>query len=83
MIQGKVFRLGKVLAKAPNSFLSAPINSYAASRTSGSRWISSIEDCTGCGLCVEACPVYSCREQNRLVIPEQDKEPLLVDLRRE
>ena len=44
----------------------------AAFPTCGSRSTSAMEDCTGCGLCVEACPVVPLKS-----LAMQDKEPLL------
>ncbi len=45
-----------VLAGAPETFASAPLNAVGLP---GSRYTLQVyaEDCTGCGLCVEACPV--------------------------
>jgi pyruvate-ferredoxin/flavodoxin oxidoreductase len=37
-----------------------------------------VEDCTGCGLCVEACPAVSPREPGVKAINLTDKEPLIV-----
>jgi pyruvate-ferredoxin/flavodoxin oxidoreductase len=36
-----------------------------------------LEDCTGCGLCVEACPARSKEETGRRAINMQPKEPVL------
>ncbi|MEJ0019759.1 MAG: pyruvate:ferredoxin (flavodoxin) oxidoreductase [Acetobacteraceae bacterium] len=59
------------LADAPASFLSAPINVRGFPDVRFALDFA-IEDCTGCGLCVEACPVLP---QKSLVM--QDKGPLL------
>ena len=37
-----------------------------------------VEDCTGCGLCVEACPAISPREPDVKAINLADKAPLVV-----
>ena len=49
------------LAGAPASFKSAPVNArgYPEARFTLQFYV---EDCTGCGLCVEACPAISPRE---------------------
>jgi pyruvate-ferredoxin/flavodoxin oxidoreductase len=36
-----------------------------------------VEDCTGCGLCVEACPVHSSTDPGRKAINLEPREPLL------
>ncbi|MDR0959718.1 MAG: pyruvate:ferredoxin (flavodoxin) oxidoreductase [Propionibacteriaceae bacterium] len=52
---------------APDSFQHAPLN--AAGLPDGSYTLQVYaEDCTGCGLCVEACPVRPLREPNRRAI---------------
>ena len=50
------FYAGDALDDAPEGFRSAPLN---AAGLPGSRYTLQVyvEDCTGCGLCVEACPV--------------------------
>ncbi len=55
------------LAAAPDSFQSAPLN---AAGFPGSRYTLQVyaEDCTGCGLCVEACPVKPIGGGNRRAI---------------
>jgi pyruvate-ferredoxin/flavodoxin oxidoreductase len=64
------------LAGAPATFKSAPVNArgYPEARFSLQSYI---EDCTGCGLCVEACPVVSPREPGVKAINLKDKEPLV------
>jgi pyruvate-ferredoxin/flavodoxin oxidoreductase len=37
-----------------------------------------VEDCTGCGLCVEVCPKKSKEQANRKAINMADKEPILA-----
>ena len=70
VIEAKYFDAA-ALASAPNSFRSAPINVRGFPDVRFALDFS-IEDCTGCGLCVEACPVMPTKS---LVL--QDKEPLL------
>jgi len=63
-----VFYDGDALDGAPEGFRSAPLN---AAGLPGSRYTLQVyvEDCTGCGLCVEACPV------SPLVVPGMPGAP--------
>ena len=65
-----------LLADAPTSFKSAPVNArgYPEARFTLQFYV---EDCTGCGLCVEACPVSSPREPGVKAINMADKGPLI------
>ena len=65
------------LANAPATFKSAAVNArgYPEARFSLQFYI---EDCTGCGLCVEACPAVSPREPGVKAINLADKEPLIA-----
>ena len=65
------------LAAAPASFKSAPVNArgYPDARFTLQFYV---EDCTGCGLCVEACPAVSPREPGVRAINMAAKEPLLA-----
>ena len=65
------------LVGAPASFKSAPVNArgYPEARFTLQFYI---EDCTGCGLCVEACPAISPREPDVKAINLADKKPLVV-----
>ncbi|MCR4282518.1 MAG: pyruvate:ferredoxin (flavodoxin) oxidoreductase, partial [Bauldia sp.] len=65
------------LATAPATFKSAVVNArgYPEARFSLQSYI---EDCTGCGLCVEACPALSPREPGVKAINLADKEPLIA-----
>ncbi len=58
---------GSALDGAPDCFQSAPLN---AAGFPGSRYTLQVyaEDCTGCGLCVEACPVKPIGGGNRRAI---------------
>ncbi|MFL6169088.1 MAG: pyruvate:ferredoxin (flavodoxin) oxidoreductase [Ornithinibacter sp.] len=62
---------------APDGFRSAPLN---AAGLPGSRYTLQVyvEDCTGCGLCVEACPVSPIGEPTRKAINLEPLEPVLV-----
>jgi pyruvate-ferredoxin/flavodoxin oxidoreductase len=64
------------LAGAPAGFKSAPINArgFPDVRFTLQFWI---EDCTGCGLCTEACPALSPVVPDTKAINLRDKAPLL------
>ena len=66
MIRTRVYHADR-LADAPDGFLSAPIE---ARGFPDSRYTLQIyeEDCTGCTLCVEVCPVKDPRESGRRAI---------------
>ena len=55
------------LAGAPDSFPHAPLNAAGVPEGSYSLMVYA-EDCTGCGLCVAACPVKPLRQPNRRAI---------------
>ena len=74
VIQAKYFD-GARLDDAPAASVSAPINVRGFPDVRFTLDFA-IEDCTGCGLCVEACPVVP---DKSLVM--QDKEPLLAAAR--
>jgi len=65
------------LAGAPPGFKSAPVNArgYPEARFTLQFYV---EDCTGCGLCVEACPAISPREADTRAISMADKAPILT-----
>ena len=65
------------LAGAPGAFASAPLD---ARGLPGARYSLQVyvEDCTGCGLCVEACPVTSPGEPARKAINLAPREPLVT-----
>jgi pyruvate-ferredoxin/flavodoxin oxidoreductase len=75
VIRAKYYNEGK-LAGAPISFKSAPVNArgYPEARFT---LLFYVEDCTGCGLCVEACPALSPREADTKAINMADKAPVL------
>ncbi|GAA3342304.1 pyruvate:ferredoxin (flavodoxin) oxidoreductase [Amorphoplanes nipponensis] len=66
----------KELAGAPDGFRSAPLN---ARGVPDSRFTLQVylEDCTGCGLCVEACPVTAPADPGHRAINLAAREPLL------
>ncbi len=67
---------------APATFKSAPVNArgYPDSRFSLQFYV---EDCTGCGICVEVCPAHSLREPGIKAINMAPKAPALVETERE
>ncbi|GAB4302647.1 MAG: pyruvate:ferredoxin (flavodoxin) oxidoreductase [Thiohalomonadaceae bacterium] len=70
-----------VLQQAPASFESAPVTARGFPETRYTLQIY-LEDCTGCGLCVEACPAFDPNDQSRKAINMTAKAPLLADGRR-
>ncbi|MEO7731015.1 MAG: pyruvate:ferredoxin (flavodoxin) oxidoreductase, partial [Kofleriaceae bacterium] len=66
-----------LLRAAPASFKSAPVNARGYPEARFTLQLS-VEDCTGCGLCVEACPAVSPREPGVKAINMTPKAPLLV-----
>jgi pyruvate-ferredoxin/flavodoxin oxidoreductase len=66
---------------APESFKSAPINArgFPEARFTLQFYV---EDCTGCALCVEACPAVSPRQAGMKAINMADKSPLIDAERR-
>ena len=75
VIRAKYYDAEK-LAGAPDSFKSAPINvrGFPDVRFTLQFWV---EDCTGCGLCTEACPALSPVIPDHKAINLRDKAPLL------
>jgi len=76
VIRAKYYDADK-LAGAPDGFKSAPINArgFPDVRFTLQFWV---EDCTGCGLCTEACPALSPLEPEMKAINLRDKLPLLA-----
>ncbi len=64
------------LEDAPAAFRSAPLTGPGLPRTSYTLQVY-VEDCTGCGLCVEACPVSAGGDPVRKAINLGEREPLL------
>jgi pyruvate-ferredoxin/flavodoxin oxidoreductase len=64
------------LAKAPEGFPSAPINSRGFPETRYTLQVY-LEDCTGCNLCVEVCPATNPADRSLKAINMAEKEPIL------
>src|ERR1017187_7152788 len=75
VIRAKYYDEGK-LDDAPVSFKSAPVNArgYPDERFSLEVYL---EDCTGCGICVEVCPAHSTRDPEVRAINLGPKAPIL------
>jgi pyruvate-ferredoxin/flavodoxin oxidoreductase len=75
VIRAKYFDKG-LLQNAPGSFQSAPVNArgYPDIRF---RLQFYVEDCTGCGLCIEACPAHSAIDPGVKAINLEPKAPLV------
>ena len=71
VIRAKFFDRGRLDA-APEGFLSAPLNARGFPDTSYSLQIYA-EDCTGCSLCVDACPARSFERPGQRAINMHDK----------
>jgi pyruvate-ferredoxin/flavodoxin oxidoreductase len=69
------------LDRAPATFRSAPINLRGFPEVRFSLQ-SYVEDCTGCGLCVEACPAHSPTEPELKAINLRARVPLIEAERR-
>jgi pyruvate-ferredoxin/flavodoxin oxidoreductase len=88
VIQGRYFDAAK-LEGAPQSFKSAPINVRGFPDVRFTLQFS-VEDCTGCALCYEACPAASpanpadraivMRDKLPLIEPERDNARFFTDL---
>ena len=65
------------LAAAPAAFRSAPLNARGLPETAYTLQVY-LEDCTGCGLCVEACPVTAPTEPDRKAINLSARQPLMA-----
>jgi len=68
------------LRGAPPGFKSAPIDARGLPNTRYSLQVY-LEDCTGCGLCVEVCPARSLEETGKKAINMQPKAPVLANQR--
>src|SRR5450755_615428 len=68
------------LEGAPDGFRSAPLNAPGLPDTSYTLQVY-VEDCTGCALCVEACPVSAPGDQDRKAINLAPREPLIAAAR--
>ncbi|KRT55905.1 pyruvate:ferredoxin (flavodoxin) oxidoreductase [endosymbiont of Ridgeia piscesae] len=74
VIRSKFFH-EKKLADAPDSFPSARISARGFPETRYTLQIY-LEDCTGCGLCVEACPAYDFEDKTTKAINMKPKAPV-------
>ena len=70
------------LEGAPDGFRSAPLNAAGLPDTRYTLQVY-VEDCTGCGLCVEACPVVAPGDPVRKAINLDAREPLVARRARE
>ena len=75
VIRAKFFHESELDA-APENFPSAPISARGFPETRYSLQVY-LEDCTGCNLCVDACPVRSPDTPDRRAINMTDKAPIL------
>jgi pyruvate-ferredoxin/flavodoxin oxidoreductase len=75
VIRAKYYNEG-ALDVAPAGFKSAPVNSRGNPDVRFSLEVY-VEDCTGCGLCVEVCPAHSPREPGKKAINLVEKAPIL------
>ncbi len=75
VIRAKFYHEG-FLKKAPDGFLSAPINARGFPETKYTLQVYA-EDCTGCNLCVAVCPVTNIFDRSVKAINMAEKEPVL------
>ena len=75
VIRAKFFNEG-FLEEAPEGFKSAPINARGFPETKYALQVY-LEDCTGCEICVEACPATDPHDRTRKAINMGDKAPVL------
>ena len=75
VIRAKFYHEGS-LEEAPESFPSAPITARGFPETRYSLQVY-VEDCTGCDLCVSACPVRAPDEPEKRAINMTNKRPIL------
>jgi pyruvate-ferredoxin/flavodoxin oxidoreductase len=75
VIRAKFFHQDE-LERAPDSFPSAPISARGFPETRYSLQVY-LEDCTGCSLCVDACPVRSPEDPEIRAINMTAKKPVL------
>jgi pyruvate-ferredoxin/flavodoxin oxidoreductase len=81
VIRSKFFDQAE-LAAAPEGFASMPLQVRGLPDTRYSLAVY-LEDCTGCGLCVEVCPAAAPGEPERKAINLADREPLLAQGRQD
>jgi pyruvate-ferredoxin/flavodoxin oxidoreductase len=66
-----------LLSGAPETFASAPLDAVGLPDTRYTLQVY-VEDCTGCALCVEACPAVAPGQPGRKAINLAEREPLLA-----
>ena len=71
---------GAHLQEVPPAFKSASLNAPGLPNTRYTLQVY-VEDCTGCGLCVEACPISAGGDPPRRAINLGEREPLLASER--
>ena len=76
VIRSKYYKSSELVA-GPAGFRSAPLNARGLPGTSYTLQVY-LEDCTGCGLCVEACPVTSPTDRGHKAVNLSWREPLLA-----
>ena len=81
MIRAKFYD-ESALAGAPDGFPSMPLDARGLPDTRYSLEVY-VEDCTGCALCVEACPVQAPGEPGQRAINLAPREPLVEQARRD
>jgi pyruvate-ferredoxin/flavodoxin oxidoreductase len=80
VIRSKFYEASR-LGDAPDGFTSIPLDARGLPDTRYTLQVY-LEDCTGCGLCVEACPVSAPGDRARHAINLAPREPLLDTGRR-
>ena len=67
---------GALLEKAPEGFLSAPVNARGYPDKRFTLQIA-VEDCTGCGICIDHCPAHDPLEPGVKAINFSERLPLV------
>ncbi len=75
VIRSRYYDQGR-LGAAPAAFRSAPLDAVGLPDTRYTLQVY-VEDCTGCALCVEACPALAADDPTRKAINLEPREPLL------
>ncbi|MET0103392.1 MAG: pyruvate:ferredoxin (flavodoxin) oxidoreductase [Sedimenticola sp.] len=68
----------RLLDKAPGAFQSAKISARGFPETRYTLQIY-LEDCTGCGVCIEACPAHDPEDRNIKAINMKARKPMLEE----
>ncbi len=71
----------ELAAKAPSSFNCAPVRSKAFNTGFLVRYQVAPEDCTGCGLCVQVCPIRDRKNPKHKALEMRPQPPLRVQER--